>query len=240
MTQGNPWVDSAAGVAVEARAEMSGDDWREWLPSSPNPPAQREPVEEPDTEQAVAPVVPRATGPMAPQPHVPLPEDGLPIRQAASSATLWVVGSHGGSGESTLAALDGQWQAAGHAWPELPAGEPAPCIVAARTNVRGLLAARTALTQWAASGAGESVRLLGLVLVADAPGKLPAPIRDLSKVVAGGAPRVWEVPWVEAWRLGEPVTERTPRPVSKLVGQLRSLAATAPAAAAPSHSQERS
>jgi len=32
------------------------------------------------------------------------------------------------------------------------------------------------------------VRLLGLVLVADTPGKVPAPIRDLAKVVGGGAP----------------------------------------------------
>ena len=56
---------------------------------------------------------------------------------------------------------------------------------------------------------------------------VPAPIRDLAKVVGGGAPRVGHGPWVEAWRLGDPVTERTPRAVSKLVSQLRSLAATA-------------
>lgn len=171
-----------------------------------------------------------ATGPVAPQLHVDLPEDALPLRSTPDAATLWIVGAHGGAGESTIAALTDGWSAAGHAWP-VTSG-PAPCVLAARTNVRGLLAARTALTQWAASGAGPSVRLVGLLLVADAPGKLPQPIRDLAKVVSGGAPRVWEVPWVESWRLDDPGTERMPRSVSQLVSQLRSLAASTPVEAA--------
>lgn len=233
MTQRNPWVDSAASTDVRDRPEMDGEDWREWLPSGPTPP-------EVSPANDVDELVDVPTGPVGPQPHVPLPEDALPVRRTHSSASLWVVGAHGGSGESTLAALDPSWQGAGHAWPELTTGHPAACVVVARTNVRGLLAARTALTQWAASGAGESVRLLGLVLVADAPGKLPPPIRDLAKVVGGGAPRVWDVAWNEPWRLGDPVTERVPRAVSKLVSQLRSLAATAVAAADPSHTEEKS
>lgn len=235
MTQGSPWVRSASASKVRERPEMTGEDWREWLPSSttsPDEPRAAVEVEAVDVDEP--------TGPVAPQPHVPLPEDALPVRRTHSSAALWVVGAHGGAGESSLAELDPSWQAAGRAWPELPTGAPVACVVVARTNVRGLLAARTALTQWAASGAGESVRLLGLVLVADAPGKTPAPIRDLAKVVGGGAPRVWHVPWVEAWRLGDPVTERVPRPVSKLVSTLRSLAATAVADADPSHSEETS
>lgn len=228
MTQGNPWVRSASASDVQDRPEMSGEDWREWLPgASAEPVAAAEPVEP-------------ATGPTAPQPHVPMPDDALPVRRSHAAASLWVVGAHGGAGESTLAELDGSWRAADHAWPELPTGAVAPCVVVARTNVRGLLAARAALTQWASSGAGASVQLLGLVLVADAPGKLPPPIRDLAKVVGGGAPRVWSVAWVEPWRLGDPVPERVPRPVSKLVSQLRSLAATATAAADPSHNEEKS
>ncbi|MGL5866606.1 MAG: hypothetical protein ACRCYX_12200, partial [Dermatophilaceae bacterium] len=73
-----------------------------------------------------------------------------------------------------------------------------------------------------------------------APGKLPQPIRDLATVVGGGAPRVWRIPWVEAWRLGDPVTERMPRPVAKCASQLRSLAASATADADPSHLEEKS
>ena len=232
MTNGNPWVDSATSTDVRDRPQMAGEDWREWLPGSPAEPVAAEPTED------QVPVEP-ATGPTSPQPHVPMPEDALPVRRSHAAASLWVVGAHGGAGESTLADLDGSWRAADHAWPDLPSGASAPCVVVARTNVRGLLAARAALTQWAASGAGASVQLLGLVLVADAPGKLPPPIRDLAKVVGGGAPRVWDVPWVEPWRLGDPVTERVPRPVSKLVSQLRSLAAAATAAADPSHNEEK-
>lgn len=232
MTQGNPWVRSASASDVQERPAMAGEDWREWLPGTPAEPVTVEPADD------LVPVEP-TTGPTSPQPHVPMPEDALPVRRTQAAAQLWVVGAHGGAGESTLADLDASWRAADHAWPELPSGAAAPCVVVARTNVRGLLAARAALTQWAASGAGASVQLLGLVLVADAPGKLPPPIRDLAKVVGGGSPRVWDVPWVEPWRLGDPVTERVPRPVSKLVSQLRSLAAAATADADPSHTEEK-
>jgi hypothetical protein len=232
VTNGNPWVDSTSTTDVRDRSQMEGEDWREWLPASPASPAGG--LGEPESV-----VLDEPTGPVQPQPHVPLPEDALPLRRTHSSASLWVVGAHGGAGESTLAELDPSWQPAGHAWPERATGEPVACVLVARTNVRGLLAARTALTQWAASGAGNSAQLLGLILVADAPGKLPAPIRDLAKVVGGGSPRVWDVPWVEPWRLGDPVTGRVPRPVSKLVSQLRSLAAAATAAADPSHNEEK-
>jgi hypothetical protein len=235
VTPLNPWAESAAPPSVRKRPNMSGKTWRGWLPGASISPGKTGPAEVGAGEPLAAP-----TGPVTPQPHVTMPEDTLPVRRTRSSASLWVVGAHGGSGESTMADLDENWQAAGHAWPELPSGAPAACVVVARTNVRGLLAARSALTQWAASGAGKSVCLLGLVLVADAPGKLPVPIRDLATVVGGGAPRVWEVPWVEAWRLGDPVTERVPRPVSQLVSELRSLSATATAAADPSHPTESS
>lgn len=248
MSQGSPWVDSTAGVQEQPQrgtsvarlrrarsTEPSGStDWRGWLPSSPPnaAPVRRE------GGSRVEPA-PGATGPVAPQPYVAVPEKPLPVRRVTSAAALWVVGAHGGSGESSVAGLSAGWAAADHVWPELPGGVAAPCVVVARTNVRGLLAARSALTQWAASGSGSSARLVGLVLVADAPGKLPAGLRDLAKVVGGGAPRVWEVPWLDGWRLGDPVVEGIPRSVSKLVSDLRSLAASATVGAATLHQKEQ-
>src|SRR5699024_2860159 len=71
-----------------------------------------------------------------------------------------------------------------------------------RMHAHGLLATQTAATKWA-SGAVD-VDLLGLVLVADAPGRLSRPLRDLARLVSGGLPRVWNLPWIDAWRLGEP------------------------------------
>jgi hypothetical protein len=57
------------------------------------------------------------------------------------------------------------------------------------------------MRQWAA-GLVPSVEVLGLVVMADAPGRVPRSLRDLLQVVSGGVPRTWTVPWVEAWRVG--------------------------------------
>lgn len=207
----NAWV-SAAPVAPGSAGHQG------WLRSSVDSEAGTDPV----------PV----SGPSRPQPGVAAPTGALPIIRRQGPAALWVVGAHGGAGESSLADLDERWVASGHSWPVLRDLTPCQCVVVARTSVRGLLAARTALTQWASSGIGPSARVVGLVLVADAPGKLPTPLRDLAKVVAGGAPRVWQVPWIEAWRLGEPPASASPRAVTKLVSDLRSLAASTPVEAA--------
>ena len=93
----------------------------------------------------------------------------------------------------------------------------------ARSNVRGLRAAQSAATTWAA-GLAPSVDVVGLVVVADAPGRLPRALRDLHQLVAGGVPRTWLVPWIEAWRIGEPISlDTAPREVRRLVDDLRAL-----------------
>ena len=96
--------------------------------------------------------------------------------------------------------------------------------------MHGLLATQRAATQWA-SGLVPNVELLGLVLVADAPGRTPRPLRDFAYVVAGGLPRTWTVPWIEPWRLGEqPDMTTAPRDVCRLVDDLTSLLHRAPGA----------
>lgn len=170
--------------------------------------------------------VPRVatTGPDRPQDGVPIPDqvDQLPIRLQAVTADLWLVGAHGGSGESTIAGLGTAWRAAGHAWPGEDARGEVPAVVVARTHVRGLTAAKAVGKQWAA-GLVPGVHLLGLALVRDAPGRLPKPLRDLAGVVAGGYPRVWMIPWVEAWRLGDELGTSAPREVRRLVSDLQTL-----------------
>jgi len=96
-------------------------------------------------------------------------------------------------------------------------------VLVARTNARGLRAAQAAATQWAA-GLVPHVEVVGLVLMADAPGRLPKALRDLAQVVGGGVPRVWTVPWIEALRLGESLTlADLPRDGRRLVDELTAL-----------------
>lgn len=143
--------------------------------------------------------------PTSPQVGVPVPDtvDRLPRQAAARPASVWWLGVHGGAGESTLAILASGTSPAGHAWPLPTANVTAHHVVlVARTNYSGLTAAQHAATEWAANTLPQSISLDGLVLIADAPGRRPKPLRDLEQVVAGGVPRVWHLPWVSAWRFG--------------------------------------
>jgi hypothetical protein len=149
--------------------------------------------------------LPVLTGPAAPQPGVPQPDAEMQLPQVrhALGAELWWAGAHGGAGESILASLAPTWRAAGHAWPYHEDGSTARVVLVCRSHASGLLHAQAALTQWAA-GLVLGVELLGLVVVADAPGRLPKPLRDLTDLVTGGAPRAWRVGWQEKWRQGNP------------------------------------
>jgi hypothetical protein len=138
---------------------------------------------------------------------------------------VWWLGVHGGAGEKTLEAIFRGSCAAGHRWPVAsPSNPPAMVVLVARTNARGLLAAQSAMQQWQASELGLLV--VGLVLMADAPGRLPRALRHLAGVVGGGVPRVWSFPWVGSWRAGEvPSRANSPREAERLLADLRSVGA---------------
>ena len=194
------------------------------MPTTVNPWLTRDPTPVGTSEQE-APRLPTPTGPTQPQAGVPAPAPALhlPVATEPDEASLWVLGVHGGSAESTLASLHPSWREAGHAWPAPTANEPAVVLLAARTSVHGLLAAQAAATSWAANMVPH-VELLGLVLVADTPGRLPRPVRELAHVVGGGVPRTWHIPWVKAWRLGEePALNRSPRAVRRFVTDINAL-----------------
>ena len=171
------------------------------------------------------PKVPDLTGPLAPQLGVPEPAvaNQLPVRSHDFGADLWWLGVHGGAGESTLSSLVPSWEAADHGWPRIPGGKSPRVVLVARSNMHGLQCAQLAATQWAA-GLVPHVELVGLVVVADAPGRLPRPLRDFLQVVKGGVPRTWQVPWVEAWRFGEdPSFSDLPRAIRNLVEELTAI-----------------
>lgn len=194
MSEGNPWVS--------------------------HPAVEPTPVE-PLVERSVIP-----TGPTAPQLGVPAPAPAvrLPFRNVGHWSPLWVVGAHGGAGESTLAALMPGATAMDHHWPQL-SGSAVPVVVVARSSLRGLVAAQIAAQQWA-SRLVPGVDLLGLVVMADAPGRLPRLLRDHLQVVAGGYARTWTVPWIDAWRTSDVNSAAAPREVRRVVDELTALVNT--------------
>jgi len=144
---------------------------------------------------------------------------GLPSREVPAGSVC-VVGVSGGSGETTLAQLltdvhaDLQVpvMATDHYW---PVGRPVSCpvVLCARTTMASLEAAQRAAAQWA-GGAAPAAAVVGLVLMADAAGREPRPITDFARILAGGVPQLWRIPWVPAWRLGPPDPQFSPRPVA--------------------------
>jgi hypothetical protein len=129
------------------------------------------------------------------------PEPGPPEPPHASATPrhFSFVGTHGGAGTSTLAAVYGAHDS-GRDWPG-PA-DPRSILLVARTHAAGLQAALNALDVFRRGEAPPGLDLDAVVLVADAPGRLPRPlahgIRTIESMID-----VYRVPWVPAWRLGD-------------------------------------
>lgn len=149
---------------------------------------------------------------------VSAPPAGRTLGSCADLAgTIALLGAHGGAGVTSLlrAGLDQVAVDAHRCWPR--AGQ---VLLVARTSTSGLEWARDLARQHASGQAGE-VELLGLVLVADAPGRLPARISGLRDLVSGAFGRTWHLPWLEPWRLAAS-TEPLPAPpaVQQLLAEL--------------------
>lgn len=148
--------------------------------------------------------------------------DRLANRTMTGTAAVWVVGSHGGAGESRTADLLDGARPTGHCWPVLQDGSKPRVLLVCRADMRGLTTAQSALTQWA-SGAAPAVELIGLAVLADAPGKTPKALRDFTAIVGGGAPRLWTLPWVEAWRHGDSTSTPTTRDYQRFITDVTAL-----------------
>ncbi|MEV6284485.1 DUF6668 family protein [Kribbella sp. NPDC051770] len=195
-----------------------------WTTQQPLPPGPQQSAAGPGPEAG-----PR--GPSAPQHGVPAPAEDqrLPKFAIPAADTLWWVGVHGGAGESTMSQLLPGTRAAGHRWPIPPPPVPTPVVLVARTHGSGLRAAQRAAIEWA-SGVVQGVAVLGLVLIADAPGRLPRVLDDFADIVGGGVPRVWDIPWIEEWRRGEdPTPDNTPDEVFEVLESIYALRASNPA-----------
>ena len=140
------------------------------------------------------------------------PQGGLPIYDfgpllAQGAPPWWFLGCHGGAGTSTLHAAVPGGMDGGHWWPVCAPPTPVRVVLVTRSHAHGLRAAQTAAWQWTQSSHLRAVHLVGLAVIADAPGRRPKPLRDLLGLISGGVPKVWDLPWVEALRLGDPPGE---------------------------------
>lgn len=185
-------------------------------------PSQVEPQEKMPTVEDDSVEVLRGAG----KPHVGLSvPTGAPAEEVLSDGSgLHWLGAHGGSGETTLATLLGG-RACEHLWPRLEnsGGEAIATLLVARRNHSGMQAASAAARRWA-SGAHEDVALVGLVLVDDAPGKVPRELQRQAKVLSGAVPRTWVIPWIEDLRVyGETEIARLSHAAAKPLAALREV-----------------
>jgi len=128
------------------------------------------------------------------------------------------VGAHGGAGVTTLCQAIPGGVDLGRKLPVEEGLVDMPAVVVCRGNAKGLAAARDT-----AAMASATTTLLGLVVVADMPERRRPKVLAESLYVTRGAfeDHVWEMPWVDAWRLGEaPSPDNNPQQVRDL---LRSL-----------------
>ncbi|RRR86565.1 hypothetical protein EHS43_04040 [Streptomyces sp. RP5T] len=160
-------------------------------------------VRGPTTHDAIPqPARPSPSPSQSPQRRAPAPAGQAPSRQQGRVA--WV-STHGGAGASTLARLLGGADL-GRRWPDPARGEPSQVLLVARTHQAGMQAVSQALHALRNGEQPAGVHLMAVVLVADAPGKLPRPLGRRVRVLRSAA-EVHRVPWVPAWRLGAEVDQ---------------------------------
>ncbi|WBB55272.1 hypothetical protein [Verrucosispora sp. WMMD573] len=134
-------------------------------------------------------------------------------RDTLSDDGIGWIGAHGGAGASTLARLLGGTDI-GCRWPDPALAEPAQVMVVGRTNLDGLRAVSRALNALREGRHPTGMRLVGVVLIADAPGRLPPTLLGRIRLLRSIAP-VHRLPWIPSYRVGaEP--KRPPRQLSRL------------------------
>jgi len=148
-------------------------------------------------------------------------------RPGSAPGHSWVA-AHGGAGTTTLAAVYGGHDC-GRAWPG--PGEPPSVLLVARTHAAGLDAVGRALEVFRRGAAPAGLCLDGVVLVADAPGRLPRQLAQRVRAIESVAD-VHRVPWVPAWRVGD-LTGRPPRETEPLARLLAGAGAPGRAAEEP-------
>jgi hypothetical protein len=151
---------------------------------------------------------------------VPPPHPGVAPATAGPRRFSWVA-THGGAGATALATVFGGHDA-GRTWPRPDHGEPPSVLLVGRTHAAGLDGVSNTLDIFRRGDAPPGLDLDGVVLVADAPGRLPRPLAQRVKAI-DAVIDVYRVPWVPAWRTGD-MSGPPPRECERLA-RLTGLAA---------------
>ncbi|MFV2099670.1 DUF6668 family protein [Micromonospora sp. LOL_024] len=147
-------------------------------------------------------------------PGVPAYDGGPAWRRDSLSADgIGWIGAHGGAGATTLARLLGGSDI-GCRWPDPALAEPAQVMVVGRTNLDGLRAVSRALNAMREGRHPVDMRLIGVVLIADVPGRLPQPLLARIRLLRSISP-VYRIPWIPQFRVGAEPKQR-PRQLSRL------------------------
>lgn len=163
--------------------------------------------------------------PPAPDRLIPAWDGAVPRWAGAGPPrpSVWWLGVHGGAGVTTLVLALPDTGDAGRRIPGRADALVAPIVAVCRSTMAGLEHAQDLARQQAAGLLPAGVRVAGLVTVADAPGRPPIEVRQYRLLVAGGFPRMWEVPWLPQWRNALP-TGALPGAVKRLARELTGLA----------------
>lgn len=237
---GEPLVVGEVSPAAATAAAPTGRRLGRWWPTQPwgTPPAPGAAAASQQTTRPVKGAARRVTR-VRPPLLVPRP-DVFPSPTALRGAhsgrignpfltdSWFLLAAHGGAGASMLARLSaaiaeqeqdrgGVGVDAGQLWPDPTLERTGAVVVVSRTTVSGLTKARDLAAQYLAGAAPPGTALLGVVLVADQPGKLPAPIATSVGLLDGAFARTWHVPYVPQYRLIGPTS--TP-PVHPLIADV--------------------
>ncbi|REK78296.1 hypothetical protein DVG80_00750 [Rhodococcus erythropolis] len=131
----------------------------------------------------------------------PIWDGPIPLPPGAPKPMVWLLGAHGGAGTSTLAQVLAPAAECGRRWPGGHGGQSPFVAVVARETVSGLVRAHELLRQHAAGKGGPS-QVVGLITVADRPGrKVPKPIQQTLDLVTSLTAAQWRVGWIEQYPL---------------------------------------
>ncbi len=127
-------------------------------------------------------------------------QGGASLLDMRGEYASWLfLAAHGGAGAATLTRYSRQLGRtyAAHYSPQLP--EHLPIVLVCRDHIAGLWSA-----QQIAATHDLAPRLIGLVVVAESPGKAPRPVTGTVQLLRGAVPQLWQVPYIAPLRLVHP------------------------------------